>query len=54
MTYQDASEFSQTYGMIYLFILFLIVVAYALWPKNKDKFEKAAQIPFEEGNDVQN
>lgn len=48
MTFQEISIFSQTYGLVYLFVLFLIVVAYALWPKNKDKFDKAANIPFEE------
>ncbi len=53
MTFENASAFAQTYGLVYLFILFLIVVAYALWPKNKDKFDKAAQIPLEESNDVE-
>ncbi|WP_169568394.1 cbb3-type cytochrome c oxidase subunit 3 [Sneathiella limimaris] len=48
VTFQDASHFAQTYGLVYLFGLFLIVLVYALWPKNKDKFDKAAQIPLEE------
>lgn len=48
MTFQDTSVFAQTYGLVYLFVMFMIVVAYALWPKNKDKFDKAANIPFEE------
>ena len=48
LTYQDASFFAQTYGLIYLFGLFVIVLVYALWPKNKKKFEDAANIPLEE------
>ncbi len=48
LTYQDASYFAQTYGLIYLFGLFVIVLLYALWPKNKKKFDEAANIPLEE------
>ncbi|MBE7636665.1 CcoQ/FixQ family Cbb3-type cytochrome c oxidase assembly chaperone [Sneathiella sp. P13V-1] len=48
MDYQDVSYFAQTYGLLYLFGLFIIVVAYALWPKNKEKFDHAAHIPLEE------
>ncbi|GLQ05983.1 cbb3-type cytochrome c oxidase subunit 3 [Sneathiella chinensis] len=47
MSYQEVSAFAQTYGLLYLFGLFVIVVAYALWPRNKDKFNDAANIPFE-------
>ena len=48
MTFQDASAFAQTFGLVYLFVLFLGVLVYALWPKNKDKFDHAANIPLEE------
>lgn len=48
MDFQDVSHFAQTYGLVYLVGLFLIVVAYALWPNNKEKFDKAAHIPLEE------
>ena len=48
ITYQDASYFAQTYGLLYLFGLFVIVLAYALWPRNKKKFDAAAQIPLED------
>lgn len=48
MTFQEVSQFAQTYGLVYLVVLFLIVVAYALWPKNKEKFDRAAHIPLEE------
>ena len=48
MDYQTISAFSQSYGLLYLFVLFLIVLLYALWPRNKKKFDDAAQIPFKE------
>lgn len=48
ITYQDASYFAQTYGLLYLFGLFVMVLIYALWPKNKEKFDAAAKIPLEE------
>lgn len=47
MNYETASVYAQTYGLVYLFVVFLIIVAYALWPKNKAKFDHAAQIPLE-------
>ena len=48
MDYHSVSAFAQSYGLLYLFGLFIVVLAYALWPRNKEKFDKAAQIPFEE------
>ncbi|WP_169542831.1 cbb3-type cytochrome oxidase subunit 3 [Sneathiella aquimaris] len=48
MSFQEVSVFAQTYGLVYLFVLFLIVVVYALWPKNKEKFDHAAKIPLDE------
>ncbi|MEH6526680.1 MAG: cbb3-type cytochrome c oxidase subunit 3 [Sneathiella sp.] len=48
MDYNSVSAFSQSYGLLYLFGMFLIVVGYALWPRNKEKFDEAAQIPLEE------
>jgi cytochrome c oxidase cbb3-type subunit IV len=51
MTYFDLAVFSKTWGMIFLIVLFLSAVTYALWPSNKNKFSKAAQMPLfdEEG-----
>jgi cytochrome c oxidase cbb3-type subunit 4 len=48
MDYHTVSSFAQSYGLLYLFGLFVAVLAYALWPRNKEKFNKAAQIPFED------
>ncbi|WP_020593289.1 cbb3-type cytochrome c oxidase subunit 3 [Kiloniella laminariae] len=48
MDYSDVSHFSQTWGLVYLVIMFLAGVVYALWPRNKDKFDHAANIPLED------
>ena len=48
MTYETVSDFVRTWGMVYFVILFLVVLAYALWPRNAKKFRDAARIPLEE------
>jgi len=53
MNYEIASVYAQTYGLVYLVVVFLIIVAYALWPKNQAKFDHAAQIPLERSNNDQ-
>ncbi|CTQ60698.1 MAG: cbb3-type cytochrome c oxidase subunit 3 [Roseibium album] len=47
-TYNAFASFAQTWGLVYFVVLFGIVLAYALWPKNAKKFDDAAQIPFRE------
>jgi cytochrome c oxidase cbb3-type subunit IV len=34
--------FAKTFGLLYLIGLSLIVLAYACWPSNKKRFDKAA------------
>ena len=46
--YECLAGIAQTGGLIYFVILFLGVLAYALWPSNKKKFEDAAKIPLQE------
>jgi cytochrome c oxidase cbb3-type subunit IV len=48
MEYQTAAYFAETYGLLYLFVLFIGVLVYALWPGNKKKFRDAASIPLKE------
>ena len=49
-TYQAVAEFAQTWGLAYFVLVFLLVLAYALWPsrKKKKKFDDAARIPLRE------
>lgn len=48
MTFDTMSAFAQTYGLIYLMVLFFGVLVYALWPGNRAKFDDAARIPLKE------
>ena len=47
-TYKQVAEFAQTWGLLYFVLIFSCVVAYALWPSNKKKFDDASKIPLRE------
>ncbi|MEZ0260052.1 MAG: cbb3-type cytochrome c oxidase subunit 3 [Alphaproteobacteria bacterium] len=42
---------SKYYGLLYLVIFSTGVLAYALWPKNKAKFDKAASSIIDDAED---
>ncbi len=48
MTYDAVARFAQQGGAVYFSALFLAVLIYALWPRNRDRFNKAARIPLDE------
>jgi len=48
MTYETVSQFAQSWGLVFLMALFLSACAYALWPGNSARFERAARLPLEE------
>lgn len=47
-TYQTLAAFAQTGGLLYFAAMFAAVVAYALWPRNRPRFDAAAQMPLSE------
>lgn len=47
MSSDSLSTFAQTWGLLYFVLLFAGVVAYALWPSNRKKFDRAAYLPLE-------
>ncbi|NBN64245.1 CcoQ/FixQ family Cbb3-type cytochrome c oxidase assembly chaperone [Microvirga tunisiensis] len=47
-TYTSLAGFAQTWGLLYFVLMFAVVIGYAAWPKNKQQFDDAAQIPFRE------
>lgn len=51
MDYQSLAQFSETWGLLLLVVIFLCAVAWALWPSNKARFEDAAQMPLREDED---
>ena len=46
MEYEQLASFAQTWGLIYFMSMFLLVLAYVLWPQNKAEFDEAAEIPL--------
>ncbi|ACA17677.1 Cbb3-type cytochrome oxidase component [Methylobacterium sp. 4-46] len=48
MTYDIASRFAQTSGLLYFVGLFAGVTLYALWPRNRARFDAAARLPLDE------
>lgn len=49
MSYEQASHMAQTWGLVRLAAGFLIAVVYALWPGNREKFNRAAHAPLNDG-----
>ncbi len=47
-TYALLANFAQQAGVVFFMTIFLGVVAYALWPKNREKFSSAAELPLKE------
>lgn len=48
MSFQTVSHFAQSWGLVFLLVMFGSAVVYAMWPSNKGKFKKAAHLPLEE------
>jgi cytochrome c oxidase cbb3-type subunit IV len=48
MTYAFLAHLAQTVGLLMFMSGFLMIVGYALWPKNKATFDKAASAPLQE------
>ena len=46
--YRTLAEFAQTWGLAYFVGVFLIVLAYALWPSRQKMFDEAARMPLRE------
>jgi cytochrome c oxidase cbb3-type subunit 4 len=47
-TYAFLAGIAQQLGVVFFMTIFLGIVAYAIWPKNRDKFDAAAEIPLKE------
>jgi cytochrome c oxidase cbb3-type subunit 4 len=49
VSYAQATQIAQTWGLALLVICFLAAVVYALWPANRDTFKRAARTPLDDG-----
>jgi len=47
MTYETVARWVQQGGTVYFTALFVAALAYALWPKKREEFEKAARAPLD-------
>jgi cytochrome c oxidase cbb3-type subunit 4 len=48
VTYEAVAKLAQQGGTLYFLLIFLAGLAYALWPKNRDAFDQASRLPFDE------
>lgn len=51
MTFEQATHFAETWGLVLLSVLFAAAVLYALWPSNREMFTRAARAPLNDGDD---
>ncbi|MGE3626877.1 MAG: cbb3-type cytochrome c oxidase subunit 3 [Hyphomicrobiales bacterium] len=52
MDYPAIVSITQSAALVFFVVLFAAVVAYALWPGNKQRFERAARLPLDHGADA--
>lgn len=48
MSHPEIVQLVGIYGQLYIIAIFLVAAAYALWPRNKAKFDRAARIPLDD------
>ncbi len=53
MKYADVILFSGTWGLLFLFVMFMVAVVYALWPNNSSKFDHAAMMPLDDNDSLE-
>lgn len=48
MTYETVSRIAQQWGAVYFVLMFAVAVAYAVWPRKHQEFQRAARLPLDE------
>ncbi len=48
MTYEAFRQFADSWGLVYMLVVFLAVIAFVLRPGARKQADDAAQIPFHE------
>ena len=46
--YEQLRHFADSWGLVYLLVIFVGVVAFTLRPGSKEKYDEAARIPLKE------
>ncbi len=44
MSHADLVEFARSWGLVLLVVLFAVIVAWALWPRNRKKLDHTSRI----------
>lgn len=50
MDYETIRHFAGSWGLVYLVVLFLGIVAFTFRPGSKERADRIAQIPLDEDN----
>ncbi|TAJ41692.1 MAG: cbb3-type cytochrome c oxidase subunit 3 [Chitinophagaceae bacterium] len=51
LTYETVARFAQQGGLIYFGLIFAGGVLYALWPRNREAFQRLASLPLQDDED---
>jgi cytochrome c oxidase cbb3-type subunit 4 len=51
LTYETVARFAQQGGLIYFGLIFTGGVLYALWPRNREAFQRLASLPLQDDED---
>lgn len=46
--FESITHLSQVFSLGYFVLLFVLALAYALWPRNGETFNEAARLPLED------
>lgn len=47
-SYEDVLGFAQSWSAVYFTLMFVVAFAWAYWPRNRARFQEAAQIPLKD------
>lgn len=51
MDYNELRHLADSWGLVYLFFVFVCVIFFTFRPRSKEQWESAAQIPLKEDNE---
>jgi cytochrome c oxidase cbb3-type subunit IV len=47
-TYNAVAHFAQSWGLVYFFVVFCVIVVFVMRPSRKKQYEDAARMPLRE------
>jgi cytochrome c oxidase cbb3-type subunit 4 len=52
MTYEAVARIAQQGGLVYFGLIFLVGVAFALWPSKRGEYQRAARLPLDDEGEL--